>query len=105
MDSVGGHSQRKTWPSPDGSGRGSDPHRVGRTPLGFLCARQGHEGELMNTVNELLARLESARFYGSLEIKLEAGRVVLIRKTESIRPQAQDTNYRINRGETYERSK
>lgn len=27
----------------------------------------------MSTVNELLAQLESAQFYGSLEIKLEAG--------------------------------
>ena len=37
-------------------------------------------------INELLRRLESARFYGSLELKFEAGQIVLLRKTETIKP-------------------
>ena len=41
----------------------------------------------------LLAELEQSRFYGSVEIKFEAGRVVLLRKTETIKP-----DYRDNRG-------
>jgi hypothetical protein len=40
----------------------------------------------MNNVVTMLRQLEAARFYGSLEIKFEAGRVVLLRKTESIKP-------------------
>ncbi len=43
---------------------------------------------------EILRELERNRFYGSLEIKFEAGRVVLIRKTETIKPQ----DCRNNRG-------
>jgi hypothetical protein len=37
-------------------------------------------------MNELLAELACQRFYGSLEIKFEAGKVVLLRKTETIKP-------------------
>ncbi len=44
---------------------------------------------------EILKALERERFYGSLEIKFEAGRVVLIRKTETIKP----NDYRNHRGE------
>jgi hypothetical protein len=46
-------------------------------------------------VGSLLAALQVQRFYGSLELKLEAGRVVLIRKTETIKP---TSDYRDNRG-------
>ncbi len=45
-------------------------------------------------INQILQELEQHRFYGSLEIKLEAGRVVLIRKTETIKL----NDYRDNRG-------
>ena len=45
-------------------------------------------------LSEILRELEHSRFFGSLEIKFEAGRVVLLRKTESIKP----NNYRNNRG-------
>ncbi len=45
----------------------------------------------------ILKELERERFYGSLEIKFEAGRVVLIRKTETIKP----NNHRDNR-DTYD---
>ena len=46
----------------------------------------------------ILKELERERFYGSLEIKFEAGRVVLIRKTETIKP----NDYRDNRGKQHE---
>jgi hypothetical protein len=43
----------------------------------------------------LIDDLERQRFFGSLELKLEEGRVVLIRKTETIKP---TNDYRDNRG-------
>jgi hypothetical protein len=45
--------------------------------------------------HKLLAELEAARFYGSLELKYEAGRVVLIRKTETFKPT--ESSYGNNR--------
>ena len=50
----------------------------------------------MNTISEVLGDLERKGFYGSVEIKFEAGRVVLLRKTETIKPTGQ--NRRDNRG-------
>lgn len=50
---------------------------------------------------EMLKKLEQGRFYGSLEIKLEAGKVVLIRKSESFKPT--EPNYGNNRS-AYERN-
>lgn len=47
----------------------------------------------LNDVPMLLARLRRESFYGSLEIKLEAGQVVLLKKIETIKP-----NCRDNRG-------
>jgi hypothetical protein len=52
-------------------------------------------------VNEILRSLEQSRFYGTVELKFESGRVVLIRKTETLKPSAQDC--RDNRGEADER--
>lgn len=46
----------------------------------------------MQTVVKLLEQLEAARFYGSIEIKLEAGHVTIIRKTESIKPSENHPN-------------
>ena len=46
------------------------------------------------TATALLHDLERAAFWGSLEIKLEAGNVVLIKKTETLKP-----NQRNNRGD------
>lgn len=43
----------------------------------------------------LLSELERTRFYGTLEMKFEAGHVVLIRKTETLKPSCQR---RDNRG-------
>jgi len=49
-------------------------------------------------VAEILTELERKRFYGTVEIKFEAGHAVLLRKTETIKPE----NYRNNRGEQNE---
>jgi len=40
----------------------------------------------MNELFQLLRQLEAARFYGSVEVKFEAGQVTVIKKTESIKP-------------------
>lgn len=43
----------------------------------------------MNTVSQLeklFRDIESNRFYGTVELKFESGRLVLIKKTESIKP-------------------
>ena len=41
---------------------------------------------MTQNVAELLCELEKSRFYGSLELKYEDGRLVLIRKSETYRP-------------------
>lgn len=46
------------------------------------------------TVEQLVTDLERCRFYGSVELKFEAGRLVVIKKTETIKP----NNCRDNRG-------
>ena len=51
--------------------------------------------EIEKTAIELLRELERSRFYGAVEIKFEAGRIALIRKTETIKL----ANYRENRGQ------
>jgi hypothetical protein len=43
---------------------------------------------------EMLKKMEQGRFYGSLEIKFEAGKIVLIRKSESFKPT--EANYNGN---------
>lgn len=48
------------------------------------------------TVTELLRNLEQTRFYGSVELKYEAGRVVLVRKSESLK--LSEPDYRNSRG-------
>ena len=49
-------------------------------------------------IEQILQELEQRRFYGSLEIKFEAGRMVLIKKTETIKP----NDYRNNRGKQHD---
>jgi hypothetical protein len=34
----------------------------------------------------MLRQLEAARFFGSLELKFESGKVVLLKKTETLKP-------------------
>jgi hypothetical protein len=48
------------------------------------------------SIADLLRELERNRFYGSLEVKFEAGQVVLLRKTETIK--TDPANYRSTRG-------
>ena len=50
----------------------------------------------MGELIRLLRQLEAARFYGSVEVRFEAGHITVIRKTESIKPRAGD--HRNNRG-------
>jgi hypothetical protein len=42
-------------------------------------------------IPQFLEHLRQSRFYGSLEIKLEAGRIVLLKKTETIKPAEEHT--------------
>ena len=51
----------------------------------------------MSEIEKLIEDLERTRFFGSLEVKFEAGKVVLIRKTESIKPSCQN-----NRGNEHD---
>ena len=63
-------------------------------------------GEDVPTQNQeleyLLSQLHRQRFYGSLELKFEAGRVVLLRKSETLKLTVE--NYRNNRGKSDERT-
>jgi hypothetical protein len=47
-------------------------------------------------LTNMVSELERIRFFGSLEIKFEAGKVVLLKKTETIKP---DECPRNNRGD------
>lgn len=47
-----------------------------------------------NQFSRMLLELEHSGFYGSLELKFEAGSVVLLKKTETIKP----NDCRDNRG-------
>jgi hypothetical protein len=40
---------------------------------------------MLDKLVKLLKDLEDKRFYGSIEIKWESGKIVIIRKTESIK--------------------
>lgn len=42
-------------------------------------------------ISDFTRELEKSRFYGSLELKYEDGRLVLIRKTETFRPMEKPT--------------
>jgi len=49
----------------------------------------------MNDLVQLLCQLEQSRFYGLIEVKYEAGRVVLIRKSETLK--LSELSHRDNR--------
>jgi hypothetical protein len=51
---------------------------------------------VMSSVKRILERLCQQRFFGVVELKFEAGSIVLFRKTETIKPE----HCRDNRGET-----
>jgi hypothetical protein len=44
-------------------------------------------------MNATLKELAKAHFYGAIEIKLEDGRIVLIRKTENFKPPMEKPGY------------
>jgi hypothetical protein len=48
----------------------------------------------MNDLIKLLRQLEAERFFGSVEAKFESGQVVVVKKTETIKP----NNCRDSRG-------
>ena len=50
----------------------------------------------MRELTELLRELEATRFFGSLELKFESGHVVLLKKTETLKPT--QPSYGDNRG-------
>lgn len=51
----------------------------------------------MNKFTEFLQELERKQFFGSLEVKFESGKIVLLRKSETIKLEPE--NYRNNRGD------
>lgn len=51
------------------------------------------------TIELLLAEAERNRFYGTIELKFEAGRLVIARRSETIKP----SGGRDNRGDEVER--
>ena len=57
----------------------------------------------MNELVQLLRHLEQARFYGSVELKYEAGRVVLIRKSETLK--LSESSHRDNRSTGHEENR
>jgi hypothetical protein len=57
----------------------------------------------MNDLLRILRELEAARFFGSVEVKFEAGQVTIIKKTESIKPTT--NNHRENRGSSHDQSR
>ena len=54
----------------------------------------------MNELVAMLRQLETSRFYGSVEVKFEAGHIVVVKKTESI---MLSKDHRTNRGPADER--
>jgi hypothetical protein len=53
----------------------------------------------MNEALNLLRQLADSRFYGSVEIKFEAGRITIVRKTESIKFEQHSSQiHRASRG-------
>jgi hypothetical protein len=50
------------------------------------------------SIQRLIAVLGQQQFFGTVELKFEKGRIVLLRKTETIKPE----DYRDNRGVTDE---
>jgi len=48
-------------------------------------------------IADLIRELETSRFYGSLELKYEDGRLVLIRKSETYKPVENPNNHVIKR--------
>jgi hypothetical protein len=53
---------------------------------------------MMNTdIHAMIRELARTHFYGAIEIKLEDGKIVLIRKTENFKPQMEHPDARSQR--------
>jgi hypothetical protein len=61
-----------------------------------MRAAMDSQEQVMHSVERVLRGLAGDRFYGSVEIKFEAGKPVLLRKTETIKPT--EPSYGNNRG-------
>lgn len=57
----------------------------------------------MSDLDHALRKLEESRFYGTVELKYESGRIVLIRKTETIKPT--EASYGNNRSASNDRNR
>jgi len=55
--------------------------------------------QAMSSVERILRGLGEQGFFGTLEVKFEAGRIVLLRKTETLRP---ESDRRDNRGPAHD---
>lgn len=51
----------------------------------------------------LLRELEGQRFYGSIELKFEGGKVTYLRKTETMKPE--DLHHRNDRGGQHDQTR
>lgn len=52
----------------------------------------------LQSVPALISELERQGFYGSLELKFEAGKIVLARKSETLKPAEHTVRYGDNPG-------
>jgi hypothetical protein len=52
--------------------------------------------QAMTSVQRILSGLSDQRFFGTVELRFEAGHIVLLRKTETLKPTEEDC--RDNRG-------
>jgi len=50
----------------------------------------------MNDLQQMLSDIERTKFYGSIEVKFEAGKAVLIKRSETFKPTS--NSYGYNRG-------
>jgi hypothetical protein len=57
--------------------------------------------QVFASVKRILRSLGEQGFFGTLELKFEAGHIVLLRKTETLRPESER---RDNRGTAHEHS-
>ncbi|MDR2870897.1 MAG: hypothetical protein LBV04_10640 [Deferribacteraceae bacterium] len=53
--------------------------------MGALNIKQEKSKSQLTKLYEMLREIFESEFYGSLEVKFEAGKVTIIRKTESIK--------------------
>ncbi len=52
---------------------------------------------MTQNIADLIRELEKGHFYGSLELKYENGRLVLVRKSETYKPMEKPDEYDNNR--------